>query len=203
MFSFLHINLDSQALSITGVQLSQAGCARHGTRDHVNKLTELTAPDLLGAVLRAVVSDEHVGRLVWATLYQWVDTSSSAPVVVSTCRLVLADPEASSAVAKMAVVRLRRVAQRTADPAVRQSVLTAFEELARQPAGQARLATEVRSWQQAKGSSWSGILAFLALMSVDGPGLPWLLLGDPPEIDVHRALAERQARMQCAPDEVE
>ncbi|KJS63366.1 hypothetical protein VM95_03575 [Streptomyces rubellomurinus] len=163
---------------------------RHGTREHLNKLTELTAPDLLGAVLRAVVSDEHVGRLVWATLYQWADTSSSAPVVVSTCRLVLADSEVSAAVAKMAVVRLRRVAQRTADPAVRQSVLTAFEELSRQPAGRARLVAEVRTWQQAKGSPWSGSLAFLALMSVDRPGLPWLLSGDASEIDVQQALAE-------------
>ncbi|MFD4535678.1 hypothetical protein [Kitasatospora sp. NPDC058492] len=163
---------------------------RHGTREHLNKLTELTAPDLLGAVLRAVVSDEHVGSLVWATLYQWADTSGSAPVVVSTCRLVLADPEVSSAVAKMAVVRLRRVAQRTTDPAVRQTVLTAFEELARQPGGRARLVTEILNWQQAKGSSWSGSLAFLALMSVDSPGLPWLLLGDAPEIDVQGALAE-------------
>ncbi|MFF3110281.1 hypothetical protein ACFVSN_13895 [Kitasatospora sp. NPDC057904] len=163
---------------------------RHGTREHLNKLAELTEPDVLGAVLRTVVRDEHVGRLVWATLYQWADTSGGALTVVSTCRLVLADPDVSSAVAKMALVRLRRVAQRTNDPAVRQSVLTAFEELARQPAGRARLVTEVRAWQQAKSSSRNGSLAFLALMSVDSPELPWLLSGDAPEIDVQRALAE-------------
>ncbi|MEV6213049.1 hypothetical protein [Kitasatospora sp. NPDC051914] len=163
---------------------------RHGTREHLNKLAELTAPDLLGAVLRTAVHDEHVGRLVWATLYQWADTSGSAPTVVSTCRLVLADPEVSSAAAKMAVVRLRRVAQRTTDPAVRQSVLAVFEELARRSAGRARLVTEVGTWQQAKSSSRSGSLAFLALMSVDTPGLPWLLSADAPGIDVQRALAE-------------
>ncbi|MEV7783211.1 hypothetical protein [Kitasatospora sp. NPDC088351] len=163
---------------------------RHGTREHLNKLAELTEPDLLGAVLRTAVHDEHVGRLVWATLYQWADTSGSAPTVVSTCRLVLADPEVSSAAAKMAVVRLRRVAQKTTDPAVRQSVLTAFEELARRPAGRARLVTEVRTWQQAKSSSRSGGLAFLALMSVDAPGLPWLLSADASETDAQRALAE-------------
>ncbi|MEV7928474.1 hypothetical protein [Kitasatospora sp. NPDC088779] len=166
---------------------------RHSTREHLNKLAELVASDLLGAVLRTAVYDEHVGRLVWATLYQWADTNGSAPIVVSTCRLVLADPDVGSAVAKMAVVRLRRVAQRTNDPAVRQSVLTVFEELARQPKGRPRLVAEVRTWQQAENASRngrSGNLAFLALMSVDGPGLPWLLSADAPEIDVQRALAE-------------
>ncbi|RKE22723.1 hypothetical protein [Streptomyces sp. TLI_171] len=163
---------------------------RHGTREHLNKLAELTEPELLGAVLRSAVNDEHVGRLVWATLYSWADTGGREPTVVSTCRLVLADPQVSSAAAKMAVVRLRRVAQRTSDPAVRQSVLTAFEELARQPAGRARLVAEVQTWQQARSSSRNGSLAFLALMSMDGPGLPWLLSVDGPEIDVQRALTE-------------
>lgn len=163
---------------------------RHGTREHLNKLAELTEPDLLGAVLQTAVHDEHVGRVVWATLYQWADTSGSAPTVVSTCRLIVADPQVSFATTKMAVVRLRRVAQKTTEPAVRQSVLTAFEELARRPAGRARLVTEVRTWQQAKNSPRNGSLAFLALMSVDTPGLPWLLSADAPEIDVQRALTE-------------
>ncbi|MFJ7910751.1 hypothetical protein [Kitasatospora sp. NPDC096204] len=163
---------------------------RHGTREHLNKLAELTEPDLQGAVLRAVVHDEHIGRIVWATLYQWADTNGNAPTVVATCRLVLADPDVSSAVAKMAVVRLRRVAHTTTDPAVRQSVLAAFEELVHRPAGRDRMVTEVRTWQQAKSSSRSGSLAFLALMSLDTPGLPWLLSADLPEIDVQRALTE-------------
>ncbi|MFK0195214.1 hypothetical protein [Kitasatospora sp. NPDC090308] len=174
------------------VQTLASLALRHGTREHLNKLAESTEPALLGAVLRTAVNDEHVGRLVWAALYQWADTGGNAPTVVSTCRLILADPEVGAAAAKMAVVRLRRVAQRTTDPAVRQSVLKAFKELAGQPAGRARLVAEVRTWQQTKGSSRSGSLAFLALMSVsvDSPGLPWLLSADPLEIDVQRALTE-------------
>ncbi|MFD8600086.1 hypothetical protein ACFV1L_34305 [Kitasatospora sp. NPDC059646] len=163
---------------------------RHGTREHLNKLAELADPGLLGAILRTAVHDEHVGSLVWATLYQWADTGSNAPTVVSTCRLVLADPEVSPAAAKMAVVRLRRVAQKAADQALRQSVLMAFDELARREVGRARLVAEVETWQQSKGSSRSGTLAFLALMSVESTGLPWLLAVDAPGIDVQQALME-------------
>ncbi|MER7702546.1 hypothetical protein ABTX81_06585 [Kitasatospora sp. NPDC097605] len=175
---------------------------RHGTREHLNKLAEVTEPDLLGAVLRAAVHDEHVGSLVWATLYQWADTNGSAPTVVSTCRLVLVDPEAGPAAGKMAVVRLRRVAHTTTDPVVRQSVLTAFDELARRPAGRARLVTEVRTWQQRKSSPRSGSLAFLALMSVDTPGLPWLLSADLSDIDVQQALAELLGSPETAPETI-
>ncbi|MFF0292630.1 hypothetical protein ACFYST_01370 [Kitasatospora sp. NPDC004614] len=163
---------------------------RHGTREHLNKLAELTEPGLLGAILRTAVHDEHVGSLVWATLYQWADTGSNAPTVVSTCRLVLADPEVSPAAAKMAVVRLRRVAQKASVQSLRQSVLAAFDELARRTSGRARLVTEVQSWQQAKGSPQSGTLAFLALMSVERTGLPWLLSTEASDIDVQRALME-------------
>ncbi|MET9183551.1 hypothetical protein ABZX88_35895 [Kitasatospora aureofaciens] len=172
------------------VQTLASLALRHGTREHLNKLAELTEPDLLGAVLRTAVHDEHVGRLVWATLYQWADTNGSALTVVATCRLVLADPDVGPAAAKMAVVRLRRVAQKTADAAVRQSVLAAFEEVARRPVGRARLVTEVRTWQQANSASRNGSLAFLALMTVDSPGLPWLLSAEASEIDVQRALTE-------------
>ncbi|WP_233290356.1 hypothetical protein [Kitasatospora sp. MBT66] len=174
---------------------------RHGTREHLGKLAEVIAPDLLGAVLHAVVYDEHVGRLVRATLYQWADTNGNAPTVVSTCRRVLADSEAGPAAAKMAVVRLRRVARTTTDPAVRQSVLAAFEELAQGP-GRTRLVTEVRTWQQGKLSSRSGSLAFLALMSVDTPGLPWLLSADVSEIDLQRALHELLGSPQTAVDTI-
>ncbi|SDT83449.1 hypothetical protein SAMN05216371_8280 [Streptomyces sp. TLI_053] len=174
---------------------------RHGTREHLGKLAEVIAPDLLGAVLRAVVYDEHVGRLVWATLYQWADTNGNAPTVVSTCRRVLADSEAGPAAAKMAVVRLRRVARTTNDPAVRESVLAAFEELAQGP-GRTRLVTEVRTWQQGKLSSRSGGLAFLALMAVETQGLPWLLSADGSEIDVQRALLELLGSPQTAVDTI-
>ncbi|GLW59376.1 hypothetical protein [Kitasatospora phosalacinea] len=162
---------------------------RHGTGDHLNELSKLVAPDLLGAVLRTAVLDEHVGRLVWSVLYHWAGQVGNAPTVVSTCRLVLADSEVGSAAAKMAVVRLRRVARTTSDPVVRENVLAAFDELAGQPAGRSRLLAEVRAWQSGKATPESGGLAFLALMSVHSQGLPWLLSQEAAEIDAQQALA--------------
>ncbi|MET8241765.1 hypothetical protein [Streptomyces sp. NPDC005078] len=166
---------------------------RHGTADYLNVLGAIAhsdRPELLSAVLGTAVQDEHVGRLAWAALYRWAGSKEYAPAVISTCRRVLHDPSASPSTAKMAMVRLRRIAHTTDDPDTRREVRNAFEELTRQPSGTDRLVTEVRNWQQSKRSGKSGSLAFLALMSVNYEGMPWLMSTAAPEIDVQQALQD-------------
>ncbi|MER6625433.1 hypothetical protein [Streptomyces sp. NPDC000931] len=164
---------------------------RHGTVDYLNTLGDIACtskPEVLSAVMESAVRDEHVGRLAWAALYRWAGQDEYAPAVVSLCRRILNDASIAASTAKMAMVRLRRIAHTTRDAAIRSTVLAAFEELAQQPTGVMRLVAEVRDWQQGKASARGGSLAFLALMAPAGNGTPWLMSADAPDIDVQSAV---------------
>ncbi|MGI5401480.1 hypothetical protein ACQEVG_38145 [Streptomyces sp. CA-135486] len=164
---------------------------RHGSSDYLNNLGSVARNDkseLLSAVMVLAVRDEHVGRLTWGTLYRWAGQQEYGTAVVSTCRRVLRDPAVTPSTAKMAMVRLRRVAHATGDDTIRSEVLEAFRDLAKQPTGTGRLVAEVQTWQQSKTSGKAGGLAFLALMSVNHDGMPWLMSDTAPDIDVERAL---------------
>ncbi|MET8205863.1 hypothetical protein ABZT51_07405 [Streptomyces sp. NPDC005373] len=166
---------------------------RHGTTAHLNTLGAIARdshPDLLSAVLDVAVHDEHVGRLAWDVLYRWAEQKPYAPTVISTCRRVLHDDAANASTAKRAMVRLRRIAHTTSEPDLRRDVLEAFEDLAGQPTGTARLVAEVRDWQESQASPKSGSLAFLALMPVQDNGMPWLMSDRAPDIDVQQALQD-------------
>ncbi|MET7989150.1 hypothetical protein [Streptomyces sp. NPDC005281] len=164
---------------------------RHGTVEYLESLGKITSgvrPDVLGTVMDNAVRDEHVGRLAWSMLYRWAARSEYAPVVIEVCRRILQEPDVTASAAKMAMVRLRRVAQSSADPDTRRSVLTVFQELAGQPAVKQRLVAEVRSWQQDKGSARSGGLAFMALTFLTDNGMPWLMSPSASDIDTVRAV---------------
>ncbi|BBJ37426.1 hypothetical protein SSPO_001440 [Streptomyces antimycoticus] len=164
---------------------------RHGTADHLNVLGSIACPGkpgVLSAVMESAVHNEHIGRLAWATLYRWAGQDEYAPAVISLCRRILEEGSVTTSTAKMAMVRLRRIAHTTRDAATRDSVLAAFEGIAQTPAGATRLVTEVRDWQQDKASARGGSLAFLALMSAGSDGTPWLMSATAPDIDVQRAV---------------
>lgn len=166
---------------------------RHSTAEHLDALGQVTRsenPALLGSVMLQAVQDEHVGRLAWATLYRWAKQPDYATTVISTCRRVLHDPSASPSMAKMAMVRLRRIAHTAQDPTTRLKVLRTFQDLAQQPAGATWLVAEVNAWQSSKTSDKSGSLAFIALMSVNHDGMPWLMSEAAHDIDVDQALQD-------------
>ncbi|MFE7569816.1 hypothetical protein ACFU76_23070 [Streptomyces sp. NPDC057539] len=174
---------------------------RHGTTEHLNTLGKIACSgyaDVLSTVMESAVRNEHIGRLAWAVLYRWAEQREYAQVVIALCRRVLEDASVSTSAAKMAMVRLRRIAHTTGDPATRGLVLNAFEELARQQAGAVRLVWEVRDWQQDKASGRAGSLAFLALMAVGGSGMPWLMSAAPPGIDVSRAVQDLLSNAETA-----
>ncbi|GGY16832.1 hypothetical protein GCM10010358_80550 [Streptomyces minutiscleroticus] len=164
---------------------------RHGTMDYLITLGDLARtdhPEVLGTVMESAVRNEHIGRLAWEALYRWAEQDGYAPTVIALCRRILEDSSAASADTRRAMVRLRRVAHKAGDNSVRQRVLDAFEALVQQPTAAQRLVDEVRGWQHGKVSARSGTLAFLALMSAERDGTPWLASAPPPGIDVQRAV---------------
>ncbi|WP_406350912.1 hypothetical protein OHB56_40805 [Streptomyces sp. NBC_01635] len=164
---------------------------RHGTVEHLDRLGKIAGgvrPDVLGTVMDSAVRNEHIGRLAWSMLYRWAAQQNYALVVIAVCRRILAEPDVTTSAAKMAMVRLRRVAQSSSDKDIRRHMLASFEELSRHPAVTARLVAEVSNWQQNKVSAHSGSLAFLALMTASDDKKPWLIATPPPDIDIVRAV---------------
>ncbi|MGV9653386.1 hypothetical protein [Streptomyces sp. NPDC003554] len=165
---------------------------RHGTVDYLTSLGNLVGsshPKVLGAVMDSAVRNEHVGRLAWQALYGWAEQKSYAPAVIALCRRILEDSSITTSLAKRAMVRLRRAAQKNTDPTVVSQVLAAFDALVQHPTVAHRLVEEVQGWQQGKGSSTrSGKLAFLALMTVRHDGTPQLVCSPPTDINVQQAV---------------
>lgn len=177
---------------------------RHESSEHLSLLGTIARGaknDLLPAVMLRAVHDEHIGRRAWGTLYRWAGTQEYAGSVVAICRRVVSDPETSASMAKMAMVRLRRVVHTSVVQDTQDLVLDVFSELVAQPGGLARLAEEVQAWQEAKASGRAGGLAFLALMPVCRERLPLLLTdGEALDIDVDRALRDLLGDTSTAPD---
>ncbi|MFJ3905460.1 hypothetical protein [Streptomyces sp. NPDC090025] len=177
---------------------------RHGSSEHLSLLGSIARGaknDLLPAVMLRAVHDEHVGRRAWGTLYRWAGSQEYANSVVAICRRVLSDPETSASMAKMAMVRLRRVVHTSSAQDTQNTVLELFTELSAQPGGVTRLAEEVQAWQDAKASSRAGGLAFLSLMSAHHERLPLLLTDEEAlDINVDRALRDLLGDMSTAPD---
>ncbi|MET7639485.1 hypothetical protein [Streptomyces sp. NPDC005438] len=167
---------------------------RHGSIDYLSTLgkSAASAPDVFASVMESAVRDEHIGPLAWKTLYRWAGSDTYTEPVILLCQRVLQDPMSAGA-EKRAMVRLRRVAHRSTTDVTRETVLKAFDELAQQDCGIARLVTEVRGWQQKRTSARAGSLAFLALMTVPdnetSSDLPWLVRSaSTTEIDVQGAV---------------
>ncbi|NYE44789.1 hypothetical protein [Streptomyces fulvorobeus] len=164
---------------------------RHGTMGYLTTLGKTACakkPEVLGAVMESAVRNEHIGRLAWEVLYRWAEQDEYAPAVIVLCRRILEDTTVAPSTAKRAMVRLRRIAHTTGERATRELVLAAYTDLAERPVGAARLTSEVREWQQSKGSARGGSLAFLALMAAQDDGAPWLLTQSSLDIDVSRAV---------------
>ncbi|MFB7360294.1 hypothetical protein [Streptomyces gardneri] len=179
---------------------------RHGSTPRFGQLGPLARTgkkEVLSAVMTRAVRDEHAGRQAWGTLYGWASGAEYASTVISICRGVLSAADVTSSQARMAMVRLRRVANHTRDEAALAEVLAAFEELAKQPDGMERLVSEVRAWQQPGKSGKAGPLAFLALMPVADDSGPWLLTDDArSKVDVEEALRALLGNVATAPDAI-
>ncbi|MGI5473260.1 hypothetical protein [Streptomyces sp. CA-132043] len=156
--------------------------------DTLGEIASSDSPKVLGTVMDSAVRSEHIGRLAWEALYRWAEKDAYAKAVITLCQRILEDTSATTVMAKRAMVRLRRVAHTTGDPATRNRVLEAFTKIARDAAGATRLSDEVRHWQQGKVTARSGSLAFLALMAADEDDAPRLLTAPPQDIDVPRAV---------------
>ncbi|MFD8978460.1 hypothetical protein [Streptomyces sp. NPDC059564] len=180
---------------------------RHGTAlpfTQLGSLARTAKKGLLSAVMARAVLDEHAGRHAWATLYGWASAQEHATAVVTTCRRVLHSADVTSSQARMAMVRLRRVANTARDEAIQAEVFRAFEELARRSDGVARLVAEVHTWQQSGRSGRAGAAAFLTLMSVPNGTTPWLLSQEAPsEVDVERTLQALLGDVITAPDVID
>ncbi|WP_433549043.1 hypothetical protein ACQPZG_31260 [Streptomyces sp. CA-294286] len=176
---------------------------RHGATDQFSLLGQVTRgakSDLLPSVMVRAVHDEHIGRRAWGTLYRWAGTQEFAGSVVAICDHVLSDPRASTSMAKMAMVRLRRVVHTSNAQDTTDAVLAVFTELAKQPSGIDRLTEEVAAWQDSKAGSRAGSLAFLALMSIQQEPLPYLLTQkNVTDFNVDRALRDLLGDMSTAP----
>lgn len=177
---------------------------RHGNVSHLVQLGSPTHParkELLSALLLQAVRDEHIGRQAWGILYGWASVKDRADTVVATCRHVLNAEDVTASQAKMAMVRLRRVANE--NDSARSEVLQAFVEQTQRTAGVARLITEVRTWQQSGRSRGAGTTAFLALMDAPGTAIPWLLSDEVPAgVDVKQALQDLLGDIGTAPDTI-
>ncbi|MFF7616291.1 hypothetical protein [Streptomyces lavendulae] len=173
---------------------------RHGTAEHLTRLSLLArsaGKELLSAVMLRAVQDEHAGRRAWGILYGWASAQEHASTVVGTCLRMLDTPDVTSSQARMAMVRLRRVANASRE-SIQSEVLAAFERQAHTSAGVDRLVTEVRAWQSGRPRG-AGAAAFLALMTVPGGITPWLLSdGAPSEVDVTRALQDLLGHTETA-----
>ncbi|MFE0681224.1 hypothetical protein ACFW17_10505 [Streptomyces sp. NPDC058961] len=175
---------------------------RHGSVDYLTTLGDQVGsshPKVLGAVMESAVRNEHVGRLAWEALYGWAERESYAPTVIALCQRVLEDSSVATSLAKRAMVRLRRVAHKNTGTTVIGQVQAAFDALAQHSTIGHRLAGEVQSWQQGKVSSArSGALAFLALMTRQHDGMPWLVASPPTEIDVQRGVHDLLSSTETA-----
>lgn len=158
--------------------------------------------DVLGKVLAKATHDEHTGRLVWATLYAWASQPDMQPVVVTMCQDVLRDPNMTTPVAKMAMVRLRRVIQETSNDAVRQNVLAAWRALASEMHRTDLLVDEIQKWQQRASEGTAGKFALLAIMPLVRDGVPWLLSETPPNIDVQAGLRNLFTDVNLLPETI-
>ncbi|MFF3606743.1 hypothetical protein [Streptomyces sp. NPDC002463] len=180
---------------------------RHGNTPHFQQLGTLARTGkkaLLSAVMVRAVQDEHAGRHAWGTLYGWAQAAEYASTVIATCRGVLDTTDVTPSQARMAMVRLRRVAKHTHVESVLAEVLDTFEKLVPRPGGLQLLVSEVQAWQQSGKTGKGGPLAFLALMSVPNDTGPWLLSqGVPPSVDVERALQTLLGDITTAPDTID
>ncbi|MEU5418722.1 hypothetical protein ACH4UT_02105 [Streptomyces sp. NPDC020799] len=180
---------------------------RYGETKDLSDLraTALKAPDgheVLGKVLSQAAHDEHTGRLVWATLYSWASQPAVQPVVVTMCDDVLRDPSTTVPVAKMAMVRLRRVVQSASDGSTCDTVLKAWRTLAHDQQRADLLVGEIQKWQRKTTQGAAGKLALLALMPIQHEGSPWLLSETPPDIDVEAGLRDLFADIELLPKTV-
>lgn len=165
---------------------------RHSGQDHLNRLRDAAVlagqPDVLAAVMEAIVHDEHIGRVAWSALYSWAtqDNALLHGVVLSACSSVLRKDQSTRTSRQLALVRLRRIVTKATDPKLAQAALDLLSELVRTPDGQAQLINEVTRWQQSRPSM--GELAFLALMELDDSDGPMLLIRTPEGVDVRSGL---------------
>ncbi|GLW52870.1 hypothetical protein [Kitasatospora phosalacinea] len=137
---------------------------------------------LLAEVTVRVLADEHMRRGVWQLMTGWARTPSGPGLaVVDVCRSVLQDRDGRPQDRKLAMTRLRYLAQH-AEGSLRERLLALLDDLAGEELPRALLVGEVDTWLTRDRPGHLGRLALLALLGVpggDGAG-PWLLSSPEP-----------------------
>ncbi|GIH65417.1 trypsin-like serine peptidase [Microbispora siamensis] len=142
--------------------------------------------ELLANVVHHAVLDVHMRRRCERLLYDWATRSDMQGVVIEVSRRLL-DTDRRS----IALRRLRRVAdsdQQT--PETTAAILRIFSLLASTSSTRSWFIAQVTEWIQADRSTPAARLAFIALMSADVDGTPWVLSAEANEEDVTRMLGE-------------
>ncbi|MEV7214944.1 hypothetical protein AB0O31_17830 [Kitasatospora cineracea] len=153
---------------------------RHKNLEHLDETRRLAVEagriDLLAAITRRALQDEHLRRGTWQLMTNWARTSSpAAQAVVEVCRTVLASPDSEPSAQRFAMTRLRHVAQGT-DTALRARLIELLDGLASDGRTRDLLLREVDSWLTRARPAPLGRLCLLALMPLrtpEGTG-PWL-----------------------------
>lgn len=147
-------------------------------------------------VMVAAAADEHMGRRAWNLLYDWASQRPEyQQVVIAVCRELLSVKE------DMAMVRLRRVANKTADTGIRAQVLDVLRGMPADPDATARFADVVAAWQKADPASRAAKLSLLALLGAEVDGIPWIP-SRTTTIDVARGMREMLIDLSAVPDVV-
>lgn len=145
-------------------------------------------------VMVAAVADEHMGRRAWNLLYDWASQRPEYQrVVIAVCQELIDVKQ------DMAMVRLRRVANKTADTGLRIQVLTVFRGMAADPDSTAWFSDVVATWQKADPASHAAKLSLLALLSAEIDGIPWIP-SQTTTIDVTRGMREILTDLSAVPD---
>jgi hypothetical protein len=153
-------------------------------------------------VMVAAAADEHMGRRAWNLLYDWASQRPEyQQVVIAVCQELIDVKEDMAVKKDMAMVRLRRVANKTADTGIRAQILAVLRGVAADPDSTARFTDVVAAWQKADPASHAAKLSLLALLGTEVDGIPWIP-SRTTTIDVARGMREILTDLSAVPDVV-
>ncbi|GAA2096086.1 hypothetical protein GCM10009759_24960 [Kitasatospora saccharophila] len=161
---------------------------------------------LLTEVTGRILADEHMRRGVWQLMTSWAKSQTGpGQAVIDICRPVLLAPESRSGDRRLAMTRLRHLAQH-AENGLRERLLALLDDLAAEERTLPLLVSEVDTWLTRDRPGHLGTLSLLALLTVrqEGGSEPWLL-STPAPLPEHlltRGLAELLGNFRDHPEAV-
>ncbi|QKW20016.1 hypothetical protein HUT16_13905 [Kitasatospora sp. NA04385] len=161
---------------------------------------------LLAEVTGRVLADEHMRRGVWQLMTAWAKSQNGpGQAVIDICRPVLLAPGSRPGDRRLAMTRLRHLAQH-AENGLRGRLLALLDDLAAEERTLPLLVGEVDTWLTRDRPGHLGTLSLLALLKVrqEGESGPWLLSTPAPlpERLLTRGLAELLGNFRDHPEAV-